>query len=56
MSQKPHHFRIGLFVLGGVVLVLAGLLAFGLRHSFEKRHGSSPTSRATSRGSSSARR
>ena len=38
MSQKPHHFRIGLFVLGGVVLVLAGLLAFGLRHSFEKKH------------------
>ncbi|MRR11651.1 MCE family protein, partial [bacterium] len=38
MSQKPYHFRIGLFVLGGVVLVLAGLLAFGLRHSFEKKH------------------
>lgn len=38
MSQKPHHFRIGLFVLGGVVLVLAGILAFGLRHSFETKH------------------
>jgi hypothetical protein len=38
MSQKPHHFRIGLFVLGGVVLVLAGILAFGLRDSFEKKH------------------
>lgn len=38
MSQKPHHFRIGLFVLGGVVLVLAGLLAFGLRHSFDRKH------------------
>jgi ABC-type transporter Mla subunit MlaD len=37
MSQKPHHFRIGLFVLGGVVLTLAGILAFGLRHSFEKK-------------------
>ena len=38
MSQKPHHFRIGLFVLGGVFLVIAGILAFGLRHSFEKKH------------------
>lgn len=38
MSQKPHHFRIGLFVLGGVVLLLAGLLAFGLRHSFDRKH------------------
>lgn len=38
MSQKPHHFRIGLFVLGGVLLVVAGLLAFGLRDSFETRH------------------
>jgi paraquat-inducible protein B len=37
MSQKPHHFRIGLFVLGGVVLVLAGILAFGLRDSFEEK-------------------
>jgi ABC-type transporter Mla subunit MlaD len=38
MSQKPHHFRIGLFVLGGVLLVVAGLLAFGLRDAFETRH------------------
>lgn len=38
MSQKPHHFRIGLFVLGGVALVVAGLLAFGLRHSFDRKH------------------
>lgn len=38
MSQKPHHFRIGLFVLGGVLLILAGILAFGLRHTFEKKH------------------
>lgn len=38
MSQKPHHFRIGLFVLGGALLVVAGLLAFGLRHSFDRTH------------------
>ena len=38
MSQKPNHFRIGLFVLGGIVLLLAGLFVFGIRSSFEKRH------------------
>ncbi len=38
MSQKPHHFRIGLFVLGGVALVVLSLFAFGLRKSFEKKH------------------
>jgi ABC-type transporter Mla subunit MlaD len=38
MSQKPNHFRIGLFVLGGIALLLAGLFVFGIRSSFEKRH------------------
>lgn len=38
MSQKPHHFRIGLFVLGGAVLAITGLLAFGLRDALETRH------------------
>lgn len=38
MSQKPNHFRIGLFVLGGAALLLAGLFLFGIRKNFEKRH------------------
>jgi ABC-type transporter Mla subunit MlaD len=38
MSQKPNHFRIGLFVLGGVALLLVALFVFGIRSSFEKRH------------------
>jgi hypothetical protein len=38
MSQKPDHFRIGLFVLGALALLLAGLFVFGIRSSFEKRH------------------
>ena len=38
MSQKPNHFRIGLFVLGGIALFLVGLFVFGIRSSLEKRH------------------
>lgn len=38
MSQKAHHTRIGLFVLGGVLLLLVGLFAFGIRKRFEHKH------------------
>ena len=38
MSQKPNHFRTGLFVLGAIALFLAGLFVFGIRSRFEKRH------------------
>jgi paraquat-inducible protein B len=38
MSQKPNTFRIGLFVLGGVALVVVALFAFGIRNAFEKKH------------------
>ena len=34
MSAKTNYFKLGLFVLGGVVLFIAGLLAFGARHYF----------------------
>ncbi len=37
MSVKAHHFRIGLFVLSGAVLLIAALFAMGLRAYFGKR-------------------
>jgi ABC-type transporter Mla subunit MlaD len=37
MSQTQSAFKLGLFVLGGVTLVLVGLFAFGLRRRLEER-------------------
>ena len=37
MSTRTNHFKIGLFVLAALVLLLAGLLAFGARSYFEGR-------------------
>jgi ABC-type transporter Mla subunit MlaD len=37
MSAKTHHFRIGLFVLTGVALLVGALFAVGLRAYFGKR-------------------
>jgi phospholipid/cholesterol/gamma-HCH transport system substrate-binding protein len=34
MSAKTNYFKLGLFVLGGVVLFIAGLLAFGAKSYF----------------------
>lgn len=35
MSEKPNQFRIGLFVLAGVGIVLGALFLFGIRSAFE---------------------
>ena len=35
MSEKANQFRIGLFVVVGVVIVLAGLFLFGIRSAFQ---------------------
>jgi len=37
MSVKIHHFRIGLFVLAGALLLIGGLFAVGLKAYFGKR-------------------
>jgi phospholipid/cholesterol/gamma-HCH transport system substrate-binding protein len=37
MSQMQRQFKLGLFVLGGVALVLAGLFTFGLRRRLEEK-------------------
>lgn len=37
MSRTPSPFKLGLFVLGGVTLVLVGLFAFGLRRRLEEK-------------------
>ena len=37
MSQTPSAFKLGLFVLGAVALVVFALLAFGLRYRFEEK-------------------
>ena len=38
MSAKTHHFRIGLFVLAGGLLLIGALFALGLKSYFGKRH------------------
>ena len=38
MSVKTHHFRIGLFVLAGGLLLIGALFALGLKSYFGKRH------------------
>jgi phospholipid/cholesterol/gamma-HCH transport system substrate-binding protein len=38
VSTKPNNFKIGLFVLIGVGLLIAGLFAFGARSYFKPRH------------------
>ena len=35
MSEKASQFRIGLFVIVGVTIVLAGLFVFGIRSAFQ---------------------
>jgi ABC-type transporter Mla subunit MlaD len=37
MTSRPNHFKLGLFVLGGIALLVAALLAFGVRAYFQKR-------------------
>ena len=37
MSISPSPFKLGLFVIGGVTLVVVALLAFGLRRRLEKK-------------------
>jgi len=37
MSQHARHLKIGLFVLGSFAVLIAALLGFGLRRSFERR-------------------
>src|SRR4051812_48083844 len=37
MSVKTNNFKLGLFVLGGVVLLVLGILGFGARTWFQKR-------------------
>jgi ABC-type transporter Mla subunit MlaD len=37
MSQPTNNFKLGLFALGGVALLVVGLLAFGARSYFEPR-------------------
>ena len=39
MSRTPSPFKLGLFVLGGVTLVVVGLFALGLRRRLEERAG-----------------
>jgi ABC-type transporter Mla subunit MlaD len=38
MSEKANQFRIGVFVVVGVAIVLAALFAFGIRTAFEPTH------------------
>jgi ABC-type transporter Mla subunit MlaD len=37
MNSKTNHFKIGLFVLSGVILLIAGLLLFGMTRHFEPK-------------------
>ncbi len=37
MSQKPSQFKIGLFVLAALAMLLTALFAFGVRREFEKK-------------------
>ena len=37
MSAKTNNFKIGLFVIAGVVLLIAGVLAFGAKSYFQKQ-------------------
>lgn len=37
MSAKANHFKIGVFVIAAVALLILGLMAFGARGYFEKR-------------------
>lgn len=37
MSAKTNHFKLGVFVLAGIALLVAGILAFGARSAFEKK-------------------
>ena len=36
MSQRPNHFKLGLFVLGGAGLLLAGVMLLGAKSAFTK--------------------
>jgi phospholipid/cholesterol/gamma-HCH transport system substrate-binding protein len=38
MSEKANQYRIGVFVLVGVALLLGGLFVFGIRSAFEPTH------------------
>jgi ABC-type transporter Mla subunit MlaD len=38
MSEKASQFKIGVFVLAGLAILLAALFAFGLRSAFERMH------------------
>lgn len=38
MSQKPNAYRIGLFILAAVAIVILALFVFGIRKSFESKH------------------
>jgi ABC-type transporter Mla subunit MlaD len=37
MIEKTHHFKIGLFVLAAIALLVAGLMAFGARSYFQEK-------------------
>ena len=36
MSNPANNFKIGMFTLGGLLLLIGGILAFGARGYFEK--------------------
>ena len=38
MSEKASQFKIGIFVLAGLAILLAALFVFGLRSAFERMH------------------
>src|SRR5882672_8281311 len=37
MSAKANHFKIGVFVLAAIALLVIGLMAFGARSFFQKK-------------------
>jgi|SRR5947209_6017368 len=37
MSAKANHFKLGMFVLAGIALLVLGILAFGARSAFKKK-------------------
>jgi ABC-type transporter Mla subunit MlaD len=37
MSERANSYKIGLFVIVGTILLIAGLFAFGIRSAFEKK-------------------
>ena len=44
MSEKANQFRIGIFVVVGVAILLGALFLFGIRSAFEPTYsGSRPT-------------